>query len=329
MVLSVDDAHWADPSSMQFLGYLARRIEGLPVLLSPRRVPRTRRRGALARAHERPRRRDPATGPAVPRRLLLRCCEAALGRGRRAFSAAHHEATGGDPFFLVSLVAALDAAQVDPTADAAGAAVETVGPPAVGRFVLRRLELLGAPATELARTVAVLGATSDLPLAARAADSIRRRPRDVADLLVRADMLAADRELASCIRSSRPPSTRICFRGARRAPRGCRETARGVRGAGRARRDPSHADHARRRSRNGRDPACRRRERGSARRARGRDRISAASAARPPPTPRTTVLADLGRLEPLASITRRPRRTCWLRSRAQPTQPSTRARRSG
>jgi hypothetical protein len=31
-VLVVDDAHWADPPSLRWLGYLARRLEGLPVL---------------------------------------------------------------------------------------------------------------------------------------------------------------------------------------------------------------------------------------------------------------------------------------------------------
>ncbi|MBT2452757.1 hypothetical protein J7F03_38135 [Streptomyces sp. ISL-43] len=29
----VDDVHWADMPSLRFLGYLARRVHGLPVLL--------------------------------------------------------------------------------------------------------------------------------------------------------------------------------------------------------------------------------------------------------------------------------------------------------
>ncbi|MEA2214373.1 MAG: hypothetical protein QOF83_4321, partial [Solirubrobacteraceae bacterium] len=33
LVLAVDDAHWADGASLQFLAYLARRLEGLPVAL--------------------------------------------------------------------------------------------------------------------------------------------------------------------------------------------------------------------------------------------------------------------------------------------------------
>jgi len=33
LVLAVDDVHWADEASLRFLGYLARRLDGLPVLL--------------------------------------------------------------------------------------------------------------------------------------------------------------------------------------------------------------------------------------------------------------------------------------------------------
>src|SRR5687767_2351327 len=34
VALIVDDAHWADPESLRFLVHLARRLEGLPVLLA-------------------------------------------------------------------------------------------------------------------------------------------------------------------------------------------------------------------------------------------------------------------------------------------------------
>jgi DNA-binding CsgD family transcriptional regulator len=195
LLLAVDDAHWADPSSMQFLGYLARRIEGLPVLLLAAARPADPDGEELWRELT----SDPAaeilrpgalSEPAVAQLLRSRLGTEVDG----AFSAACHEATGGNPLFLRELVAALEAAHVEPNADAA-AAVETVGPPAVGRFVLRRLERLGAPATELARTVAVLGGTSDLALAARAARIEAEEARRVADLLVRADVFAADREL--------------------------------------------------------------------------------------------------------------------------------------
>ena len=195
MVLAVDDAHWADPSTMQFLGYLARRIEGLPVLLLAAARPADPDGEELWRELT----SDPAAEILRPGLLsepaVAQVLQSSLGAEvDGAFSAACHEATGGNPLFLRELVAALEAAGIEPNEDAA-AAVETVGPPAVGRFVLQRLERLGAPATELARAVAVLGETSDLPLAARAAGLDPGEARDVADLLVRADVLAADREL--------------------------------------------------------------------------------------------------------------------------------------
>ena len=36
LVLVVDDLHWADEPSLRWLGYLVRRLDGLPVLLVPR-----------------------------------------------------------------------------------------------------------------------------------------------------------------------------------------------------------------------------------------------------------------------------------------------------
>src|SRR6185312_4475697 len=33
LLVVVDDLHWADPGSVAFVGYLARRVEDLPVLL--------------------------------------------------------------------------------------------------------------------------------------------------------------------------------------------------------------------------------------------------------------------------------------------------------
>lgn len=195
LLLAVDDAHWADPSSLRFLAYLLRRLEGLPVLLvAAGRGPDPEGEPLWHELAD-----DPAAEVLRPR-ALSETAAAAVVRNRLGeeiddeFAAACHRATGGNPLFLRELVAALGDAEIAPTADAAGT-VTTVGPPAVGRFVLHRLERLGPSATELARSVAVLGGACDLTLAARAAGLGPGEARRVADLLVRAEVFAPDTRL--------------------------------------------------------------------------------------------------------------------------------------
>src|SRR4051794_14654475 len=107
LVLIIDDAHWADPPSLRFLAYLARRIADLPVVLI------VGLRGDAA---------APALAElrAVPHRVTLRpaalsqdavarLIEAGLGAAPdAAFARACTEATGGTPFLVRELVAALD-----------------------------------------------------------------------------------------------------------------------------------------------------------------------------------------------------------------------------
>jgi DNA-binding CsgD family transcriptional regulator len=85
-------------------------------------------------------------------------------------------------------VAALREEEAAP-ATVAAAAVNEVGPPAVGRFVLRRLERLGPAAPALARALAVLGEEPDIGLVARAAGLETVEAQAAADLLVQADVL--------------------------------------------------------------------------------------------------------------------------------------------
>jgi DNA-binding CsgD family transcriptional regulator len=194
LLLAVDDAHWADQPSLRFIGYLSRRLEGLPVLLVVAgRAPDPDGEPLWQELAD-----DQAAEVLRPRALS----EAAAGQVLRdgldpdvddELVAACHRATGGNPLFLRELVAALRDAQG--STRLAPADVTAVGPPAVGRFVLHRLERLGAPATELARSVAVLGSDSDLTLAARTARLEPGEARQVADLLVRADVLAPERRL--------------------------------------------------------------------------------------------------------------------------------------
>jgi DNA-binding CsgD family transcriptional regulator len=195
LMIVVDDAHWADLPSLRFLGYLSRRLEGLPVLLlTAARVPDPESDGLWRELAS-----DPAAEVLRPRVLSLSATAQVL-RNRLGsavddeFTEACHRATGGNPLFLRELVGALDEAEIEPTAAAADA-VAAVGPPAVRRFVLQRLERLGPAATELARAVAVLGGGAGVTTAAIAAGLEPDEARRMTDVLVQAEVFAPDKEL--------------------------------------------------------------------------------------------------------------------------------------
>ena len=163
VVLAVDDLHWADRPSLRFLVYLARRLEGLPVLLAASLRPAepdadTALLGELAHEPLTELVRPPAlSGEAVAGLVRARLGEEADD----AFAAACHAASGGNPLLLNELLKALDADRVRPEAANVGL-VEEIGPRAASRAVLVRLARLPETAVEVARAIAVLGDGADL-----------------------------------------------------------------------------------------------------------------------------------------------------------------------
>jgi predicted ATPase len=109
VVLSVDDAHWADASSLRFLAFLMPRLQELRIALLVAARPEAEIEEAhlLATVTGDPhRRRRPSRtaerrrgGPARPR--------SASARRRRGFTAACHRATGGVPFLVRELLEAV------------------------------------------------------------------------------------------------------------------------------------------------------------------------------------------------------------------------------
>jgi DNA-binding CsgD family transcriptional regulator len=194
--ICVDDAHWADVQTLRFLDYLAHRIEGLAVsMVLGGRAPETGEEdgvwGELAAQPTAIALRPHPLGEESVRALVRE----RLGPGAAdEFCAACYLATQGNPLFLRELLTALRASGVTPSADAIDE-VTALGSAAVSRFVLHRLSALGAEATELARAVAVLGDRTDLPVAARVAGLGEDAARDVADALVRADVLTPSEDL--------------------------------------------------------------------------------------------------------------------------------------
>jgi DNA-binding CsgD family transcriptional regulator len=171
LLMVVDDAHWADVPSLRFLGYLARRVHGLPVLLMVAVRPEDPGAHGLLLT-------ELVAGPEVdvvrPGPFTLDAVQTLL---QDAFAAAPLDprfvrgcrtTTGGNPFLLTQLIAALHARGAQPTS----AAVEQVGEmglETVSRWINLRLAGLPPSATALAAAVAVLGDGADVVQAARLA----------------------------------------------------------------------------------------------------------------------------------------------------------------
>ena len=193
LCLSVDDLQWCDRASLRFIAYLERRLEGLDVLVATA----ARMEGA---GPESKLVLDIAADPvAVSIRLPALSEDGAsemvrdrLGtEAERAFCAACHHATGGNPLLLQELVKTMQGEHVRP--DAAHAdAIREVGPRAVSRTVLLRLSRLPADAVAVARAVALLGDGASLPATAALAELDEARTAEAARALVAAEILRAE-----------------------------------------------------------------------------------------------------------------------------------------
>jgi DNA-binding CsgD family transcriptional regulator len=188
VMIAVDDAHWADPPSLRWLAHLAARIEGLPValLLAVRSGPSEP--AALGELRACPVCLPLRPGP-LDRRATAELMRDRFGAAADdALCQACHAATGGNPFLLESLAAALRGP--GPSDGEALARVASLGPEPVARAVLRRVDQLGEEAGRLTRALAVLGGPAPLRHAAALAGQDTRRAARLADDLRAADVLA-------------------------------------------------------------------------------------------------------------------------------------------
>jgi class 3 adenylate cyclase len=196
LLLCVDDAQWADPATGRWLGYIARRIEELPVLLlvGTRPVNDPEGLGPVSALIAEPQ------SLVVRPRLLSATASTAIVRNQldayapEAFVTACHRATGGNPFLLGELLAACRQDGTPATVEGA-AAVEGLGPQSIGRSVLLRLGRLGPDSRALASAVAILGTDVPLPLAAGLAGLDAAAASRAADALADAGVLAPSRPL--------------------------------------------------------------------------------------------------------------------------------------
>jgi DNA-binding NarL/FixJ family response regulator len=193
LLLVVDDAHWADRSSLLFLAYLARRLEDLSVALVL--AVRTGERAPGAELRQLASQSRVLTLPPLSQAAVGKLAADRLGRAvSPAFASACEEVTGGNPYLVGELVRALSDAAVEPT-DEAAARVRTLAPPTVARAVLARLAGLSESAEGLARAVALLGRDAGLRHAAQLADLDDAEAARAADALVAASILSPGRPL--------------------------------------------------------------------------------------------------------------------------------------
>jgi DNA-binding CsgD family transcriptional regulator len=186
----VDDLHWADRPSLHWLGYLVRRLEGLPlVVIAATRPPEQGHDPALLDELL----TDPAAMIIQPASLTLASITQLTGtrlgvEPAEAFCAAIAVASGGNPLFVGALLDTITQERLEPTS-AHAKTVLGLDPRAISRAVSVRLTHLPPDSTAIARAAAILGDGSELRDAAALAELDLVVAGQAATRLVQVDLL--------------------------------------------------------------------------------------------------------------------------------------------
>jgi DNA-binding CsgD family transcriptional regulator len=192
LLMAVDDVHWADAPSLRFLVHLRRRLEGttIALMISMRSgEPGLEPDLTAELARQTP---DGVMRPVgLSERGVERLLRSGLGQTPDgSFAAACHSATGGVPFLVHELVAALAADEIEPTASQAPR-VQELGPRTVAQATLVRLGRMSDGCLALARAVAALAGAATLPRSAKLAGLERSAALTALDELVEVRLLEA------------------------------------------------------------------------------------------------------------------------------------------
>lgn len=157
LLMLVDDAQWADLTSLRALAFVGRRLGGQSagLVLTVRKGEPGEHEPVLDEL-----RRQPGALMVEPPPLSAEAVGTLVaGRAGRAsgdgFAAACRDATAGNPFLVVELLRALDLEQVDESSEDAEPLAQLAAAGA-SRAILARLSRLGGPAVATARAVAML-----------------------------------------------------------------------------------------------------------------------------------------------------------------------------
>jgi AAA ATPase-like protein len=191
LLLAIDDAHWADESSLRWLTYLVRRLDGLTLVLLVALRPGD---PAIANATLLALR---AEAPILRPALLSEDAVGALVRstmGTRSHDGlcqAVWSASGGNPLYVTELLRALELddrhlTEIDPAELLVG------GLEGIARRVIARVRRVDAAALRLAQALAALGDGCELRHAAATAGLEMTEATRLATVLVRLEVLADD-----------------------------------------------------------------------------------------------------------------------------------------
>lgn len=196
LLLVVDDLHWADRASFQFLLYLSARLAELPVatVLACRPGEPGAPEELLNQLRARPGLLSVSPAP-LSEDGIGRLVRERLPGADQGFCDACVRATAGNPHLVSELVAELRSEGVAPDGEGARR-VERFVPDSVREAAESRLERLGPDAVALARAAAVLGRDASLRNAGRLAGLDPEPAAHAADALAAASIVQEDGTLA-------------------------------------------------------------------------------------------------------------------------------------
>jgi DNA-binding CsgD family transcriptional regulator len=189
VLLIVDDVQWADPESIRWIDFLARRAADLRA-----GVVAAARTGDPQEPPELDALRANAQGSLRPAALSRRAQESFIrARVDRVppdeVLAAFDTSSGGNPFLLEELVRTVRARRIELHEPSAAAAIDGIGPDSVARSVDARIRSCGAGAASIAEAVAVLGESVQLRRVAALAKAGEGEAGHLCDRLRSAEIL--------------------------------------------------------------------------------------------------------------------------------------------
>jgi DNA-binding CsgD family transcriptional regulator len=192
LVLLLDDLQWADPSSQEWLLYLARRLDNVPlaVLTTWRTDDPETPNTVLDRLRDEPSTRRLTPQPLSPPGVATLMHATLRAAPDAAACDAVHRVTAGNPFLVAELLRELPGSGPPSVSE-----IERARPDSVARGISRRMSRLSDAARALGDAVAILGDGCELRNGAALAGLDEREAIAAADELGSASILAPERPL--------------------------------------------------------------------------------------------------------------------------------------